>query len=197
MYTSMCIKDFEGFKQGDIFDTYEDSKYTYVREEDGDNVDFIGLHEKDFKKHFKELGDFVVIPNVHQVSYRVLLFKKVVEDRTYNEWYEFDVETKYLRRIQREIFLPIYLIDNYKFLEQFSGTVNYVLGSLRELVGMDNFESVDLDAEITRAADYFNELLTVYRSADSEPKGQVMQMLDKHHVHMDAVLKMMKEINKQ
>ncbi|MFV1457529.1 hypothetical protein, partial [Bacillus mycoides] len=190
-------KDFEGFRQGDIFDTYEESKYTYVRKEDGDSTNFIKVHEKDFDKHFKEVGDFVVIPNVYEVSYRVLLFKKVVEDRTYNEWYEFDVETKYLRRIQREIFLPIYLINNNKFLEQFSGTVNYVLGSLRELVGMDSFEDVDLDTEITRAATYFNELLAIYRNADSEPKEQVIQMLDKHHVHMDAVLKMMKEINKQ
>ncbi|WP_460271544.1 hypothetical protein [Bacillus sp. NEAU-Y102] len=199
MYTSLCIKDFEGCKRGDFFDTYEETKYTYVRKEDGNSGEFIKILSREFKTYFWHTFDAVFVPHVVKETTFKFFSIKLTKDTDYDEFYnfDFDLETKYLRRIQREVIYPIHRIKDRDFLKNFSTTLNYTLGSLVELAKMHKDTDVDLDAEITRAASYCSELETLYFSANKLPRLQVTHMLEEHHTHMDAIVKTMKEMNKQ
>ncbi|MGS2748752.1 hypothetical protein ACVAMH_17895 [Bacillus zanthoxyli] len=209
MYISMCIKDFKGFKKGEFFDTYKQSKYVFVRDAESNNENFIQMYVNDHRKYFRHADDgSISIPKlIKKEKYR--FFRKVKYTEEAEGWYEFDLETKYLRRIQREIYLPIYLIreeefilqhaDNLfskEFMLQHSDTIDYVLSSLEEIAKMHTFTNVDLDSEITRAAEYFNELWLLYNSVDKSSQIEVTNLLGAHHDHMNRILRVMKEFNK-
>lgn len=204
----MCLRDFKDFKTGEIFDTYEQSNYVFVREEEGNDEKFVQLYSTDHRKYFRSVGRRIDIPKLIKKE-RLRLFREIQYAEEEREWYEFNLETKYLRRIQREIYLPIYLIreeeftlqhaDNLfskDFILQHSDIIHYVLSSLEEMAKMHTFTNVDLDSEITRAAEYFNELWLLYNSVDKSAQIEVTNLLGAHHDHMNRIIRVMKEFNK-
>ncbi|OWT48558.1 hypothetical protein [Bacillus sp. K2I17] len=208
MYTSMCLRDFKDFKTGKIFDTYEQSNYVFVREEEGNDEKFVQLYSTDHRKYFRSVGRSIDIPKLIKKE-RFRFFRKIQYAEEEREWYGFDLETKYLRRIQREIYLPIYLIreeefilqhaDNLfskEFILQHSDTIDYVLSSLEEIAKMHTFTNVDLDSEITRAAEYFNELWLLFNSVDKSAQIEVTNLLGAHRDHMNRIIRVMKEFNR-
>lgn len=194
VYTSICLKDFKGFKRGEIFDAYESSNYAYVRKENNNNEEFTQIHKADYKNYFRYVSEYINVPRlIKKEKYR--FFKKVEHVERGVGWYKFDLETKYLRLIQEAIFLPIYLFDE-EFLLQFSDSVYYALSSLEELAKMYKIADVDLEAEILRVAEYFSELETLYTNVDKSAQIQATILLESHHAHMNSLISLMKEINR-
>lgn len=195
LYTSICLKDFKGFKKGEIFNTYERANYAYLNKENSYNKEFVQVYFSDFKNYFHKVNEYLLIPKLIKEK-RYKWFRKVQYTKIVTEFYKFDLETKYLRRIQREIYMPIYLIKEEEFILQFSDTIHYVVNTLEEIAKMHTFTNVDLDAEITRAAEYFKELLLLYNSTDKSAQIEVTNLLGEHHQYMDRVVRVMKEFNR-
>ncbi|PGT90040.1 hypothetical protein [Bacillus thuringiensis] len=196
MYTSMCLKDFKGFKKGEVFDTYERPNYAYVRNENNSTEGFIQLHTADYKNYFLYVSEYINVPRLAKKERR-RFFKKVEYVEWLVEWYKFDLETKYLRLIQETIFLPIRSFeDDEEFLLQFSDSIHYALSSLEELTKMYRITDVDLESEILRVAEYFNELETLYNNVDKATRTPVTELLESHRDHMNRLISLMKEVNR-
>nr|WP_162283566.1 hypothetical protein [Bacillus cereus]QHV07865.1 hypothetical protein C1N82_32160 [Bacillus cereus] len=196
MYKTICLKDFKDFKKGQIFNTYERSSYAYLNDEDSEDTEFIKIPYADFKHYFRIINYVIGLPIIIK-KYRYKFFRKVEFEEVGRKVYGFDLETKYLKRIQREIFLPLYLFEeDEEFLLEFSYTLNYVLNSLEQISKIHKMTDIDLDVEITRAAKYLNELETLYNNADNSALVKAQKLLENHHNYMDYIVMAMNNINK-
>ncbi|MDA2111920.1 hypothetical protein PDN13_22855 [Bacillus cereus] len=196
MYKSICLKNFKDFKRGQIFNTYERSSYAYLNDEDSKDDEFIKIPFADFKHYFRSITYVIGIPIIIK-KHKYKFLKKIEFEEVGYKVYGFDLETKYLKRIQREIFLPLYLLEeDEEFLLEFSYTLNYVLNSLKEISKIYKMTDIDLDVEITRTAKYLNELETLYNNADKSARVKAQRLLENHHNYMDYIMMAMNNINK-
>ena len=164
---------------------------------DSTKDEFERIHINDYTFYFNAVDDAILVPKLKKIkTWR--FFKMIEESKKYESLYFFKVELKLLRKIQREIFLPIFeLKDNDTFL-QFSDSIHYSLEALEKFCEMGNL--VDLNTEIDKVANYLSEVQTfckqINTNADKVVKNeQLNTILMKHHDTMDSLLLSIKYLN--
>lgn len=76
MYLSICKKDFNDFKVGELFDTYQKINYAYISPR-GTESKFIDVPFHEYKSHFTEFKDHTFLP-IQETVFRGVFKKREV-----------------------------------------------------------------------------------------------------------------------
>ncbi|MEK4688096.1 hypothetical protein NSQ76_20375 [Bacillus sp. FSL M8-0256] len=206
-YTSLCLKSFDTFKQGSLYDCYEEDRSVFLRPIDsiGPYGSYTRIDWHDHRKNFEFFNDMgFVFFDLSEERKRFEFIEKIITKLPFSfcEKYRSPVRTVPVSKSYRfkiaetklfkiyKMLLPLYLLEREspELLLQFSKSIDYALKTLEDMCKL-NFKidtDVDIDKEIAMAAELFKEIHLFYKENKTNDSAdeQVKVFLEKHHAIM-------------
>lgn len=140
MYLSICKKDFNGIMAGELFDTYQEINYAFIREK-GTNQKFQCLPFQEYSSYFASFEDSVFLPTIRKEKrFRGLLKKR--ENNVYIKEEKLlifeNLHFDDLKQMQLSIFEPV------KELSKIGGFENWTGGLYKKLKHIEDLSKKGL-----------------------------------------------------
>lgn len=153
MYLSVCKKDFNGINVGQLFDTYQEVNYAFIREK-GSNQKFKRLPLQEYSTYFTKFRDCLFLPTTQEEIIVVGLFKKK-QKVVYKELQEFlmykNLDFDELNQMQLSIFEPIDKLSKVGGIGKYTGNLYKVLKQIEDIQKMGFLLREDIQGKIKKA----------------------------------------------